>query len=187
VSATWSQFVIAALAGAGVLYAIKAAVFYVVLGRTTLHEPAGSGFIDLDMFEQEMFERADGSANDGSGNANDEFQRAIREFRTRYGARVPVQVIQTFVRNRLSSIQKEKKRILTDADRQGKTISVDSLGASIMAAQPSGVDRDDYLLSCERLLVRLEVKHGPEIPVSVVDEEADALSATTSGGDPNDR
>ena len=108
----WPQFVVAALVGAAILYGIKAAVFYVTLGRTTLHEPAGSGFVDLDMFEQEVFEQADGSAND-------EFRSAIDELRTRYGARVPVQVIQTFVHNRLSSIQAEKKRILADADRQG--------------------------------------------------------------------
>jgi hypothetical protein len=108
-SANWSQFAIAVLAGAGVLYAIKAAAFYILLGRTTLHEPAGSGFIDLDMFEQEMFERA-------SGCSNEDFQHAIREFRRRYGRRVPAHVIRTFVDNQLSSIQKEKKQILADAD-----------------------------------------------------------------------
>jgi hypothetical protein len=150
------------------LYAIKAAVFYVALGRTTLLEPSGSGFVDLDMFEQEVSERVDSGGN--------EFASAIGEFRRRYGTRVPVQVIQTFVRNRLSSIQTEKKRILADADRQGKTISVASLRASVLAARPSDVDLDQYLLGSERWLLRLEVKHGSEIPVSVADEEADALS-----------
>jgi hypothetical protein len=182
VSVAWPQFLIAGLAGVVVLYAIKAGVFYVVLGRTTLHERAGSGFVDLEMFEKEMFELGENGSIEDSGNVNEEFQQAIREFRTRYGQRVPAEVIRTFVRNRLSSLQRAKKRVLSDADRQGKTISVESLRASVMGAQPSGVDRNEYLLSCERSLLRLEVKHGPAIPVSAVAEVADALSETGSAG-----
>lgn len=169
VSATWSLFLIVGLVGVGVLYAVRAALFYVVLGRATLYERPGSPFVDLDMFEQQLFEETD-------GNATDELQ----ELRKRYGARVPVEVMQTFIRMRLSSVQKDRQRILADADRGGKTISVESLRASMLKGQPSGAERDDYLLFFELLLLRLEVRHGPEIPVSVVAEETDAISASAS-------
>lgn len=170
IAETPSAFAIAALIGAAILYAIKSAVFYVVLGRTTLREPAGSGFVDIDGVEQLMFEQ--NVARD------DQLQRELDDLRRRYGRRVPVDVVKGFVDNRLALIRKQKRQLLADADREGKALSVESLRAKLLADRPAGMSEDERLLMFDTLLLRLEVKYGPEIPMSAADAEAEALEAS---------
>jgi hypothetical protein len=163
----WPDFVVAITLGYAVLHGMKVAFFYVTLGRTTIREAAGSGFIDLDMFEQQVFEQ--------NPSADADFQKTLAEFRTRYGSRVPALVMQKFVDAQLAAVRVEKKRLLLDADTQGKTISIDSLRVSLTAARPPQLDEDEYRLHIERRLLRLELKYGREIPVSAVDAEAESL------------
>jgi hypothetical protein len=157
------------------LVVVRKATYYVMLGRTTLYEPAGTGFIDLDMFEEEVSARSDGSEDET-------LKKAVAGMRARYGSRAPVSVVRAVVDRELSNVRSEKKRILSEADRDGKTISVDSLRATLNASQDekSEAERDENTLFFDRYLLRLEVKYGPEIPVSVVDEEADALGSHAS-------
>lgn len=175
VSTTWGDFLGIGLVIALVLLGIKKAVYYVMLGRTTLHERPGSGFIDIDMFEREVSERSDGLQSDS-------FSKALTELRARYGRRAPASVVRNLVDRQLSEIRNEKKRVLGAADRDGKTISVESLRASLNTSrgQMSEAARNAQMLFSDRYLLRLEVKYGPDIPVSVVDQEADALSGEPS-------
>ena len=87
-----------------------------------------------------------------------------------------------FLDRELSSVRSEKKRILAEADREGETVNVESLRASLTASQEqaSEAERNENALFFDRYLLRLEVKYGPEIPVSVVDHEADALDSHAS-------
>jgi hypothetical protein len=55
--------------GVVVLYAIRVAVFYVALGRTTLRERDGSGFVDLDVFEEGIFGRSGGDSDQNTQQA----------------------------------------------------------------------------------------------------------------------
>jgi hypothetical protein len=70
-------FAVSALTLGATLIGIRMAILYVVLGRPTLYERKGSGFVDFDLLEQEVLNR-DGDA----GQAHDDF---FSEIRRRYG------------------------------------------------------------------------------------------------------
>lgn len=147
---------------------VKSAVLFVVLGRTTLHERPGSGFIDLDEFRQEMLVR---------GSLDDSMSAEFDKLRERYGRRIPAPILQGWLDRSLSDLRDEKRTVIADADRQGTTISVDSLRRTLLARSEA---TDEYLAYCDELLLRLEVEHGPEIPLSVVSEIADSAVAVNS-------
>jgi hypothetical protein len=173
ITPTWSAFVVAAMVIVGVLIGVQRVAFYILLGRTTLWEPAGSGFIDVDVFEEEVADRS------SIVEANERFTAVLRNLRSRYGRRVPVDVIRGSVERELSSIQEEKRRVLVDADSKGASISISELRKTLnckSADYPEGIQRERFRHSCELLVTRLEVKYGPEIPASAADAEAELLS-----------
>jgi hypothetical protein len=162
---TFFGFVAIALVCAAVLFGIRSAVLYVTLGRPTLFERPGSGLLDLDEIEQELLSR------------DEDFEVSdFAELRRRYGRRAPATLAKEFVDKRLARARAEKKKILANADREGKTISVEALRASMM--ERMGNDwtpstQAQYVNHIEQFLLRLEVRYGAEIPVSVVSEEVD--------------
>ena len=159
-----SAFVISVVALGAILIGIRMLVLYVVLGRPTLYERRGSGFIDLDMLEQEVVD------------ADAEF---LSELRKRYGRRAPEAVVRAFIDRKLANTRAEKQRILAAADRGGKAISIEALRKSMrdsVAALPAD-QRDASINAMELLLLRLEVKYGSEIPLLAANELADQLSA----------
>ena len=156
------SWLIASAIGVAVFVGIKSMTFFIVLGRTTLRERPGSGFVDLDEFEQDMIAR--GSLD---GDLSVEFQ----ELRRRYGRRIPAATLRGYVDQSLSKARDQKRVIIADADRQGTTISVDSLRRTLLASPDKS---DEFVAHCDQVLLRLEVEHGPEIPVGVVSELAEA-------------
>lgn len=152
-----------------VLLAIRGAVLYVALGRLTLYERPNSGFIDLDLLEAEMAER---SEEGPEGRAED----YLADLRRRYGRRAPEPAVREFIDKNLNRVRAEKKRLLRAADREGKTVNISALRENVIEnldhLSPSA--RGEAVAQAERMLLRLEVKHGPEIPVSVLSDEADA-------------
>jgi hypothetical protein len=113
----------------------------------------------------------DRSPEDGGDRTEDYFA----DLRRRYGRRVPEPVVREFLDKRLARVRAEKKKILTTADREGKTINIDGLrqGMTENLSEMSPSAREYAMSVIDRTLLRLEVKHGPEIPVTAVSEEAD--------------
>lgn len=151
----------AALIGAAVLLALRVTVLYVVLGRWTVRERPGSGFIDLDVFEEQLL-------SSGRGDITESNRRSLQDLRKLYGRRVPAKALQEFIDRQLSNAAALRRRILKEADSKGSTLSMSSLRES-MASAPHAAPAAVYDSLCERLLVRLEVEHGPQIPLSVLD------------------
>ena len=161
------SWIVGCAIGAALFLALKSAVFFIVLGRPTLHERPGSGFIDLDEFRhrQEMLAK---------GSLDDAMSGELEEIRRSHGRRVPAGIMKSWADRRLSEARDKKQQVIADADRRGTTINVNSLRRSLLA---QGNRSDDYLAHCDQLLLRLEVEYGPEIPVSVVSELADAAES----------
>jgi hypothetical protein len=73
----------------------------------------------------------------------------------------------------------EKRRIIAAADREGKAIKIDELRKTIREslAQLPEPEQDAATNAMELLLLRLEVKHGQDIPVLAANEELDRLES----------
>jgi hypothetical protein len=151
--------------GVALFIALKSAVFFVVLGRTTLHERPGSGFIDVDDIRQEML---------AQGSLDDAMSDGFEELRKRYGRRVPAPILKGWVDRHLNELRDKKRTAIADAESRGATINVNSLRRTLLA---QGNRSDEYLAHCDQVLLRLEVEYGPEIPVSVVSQMADAADS----------
>lgn len=149
------------LFGLLLLGGLRAAVLYVVLGRPTVRERIGSGYVDLDELEEEVFPSAPTNGAE------------FAALRTRYGRRVPTQVVKAFIDQQLAGVRAEKRQAFQDLDRQGKSMSIDVV-RSTLASSSSGADSADYRAFCERLLLRLEVEYGSEVPISVIAEIVDS-------------
>lgn len=151
--------------GVGVFIAAKSAVLFVVLGRPTLHERPGSGFVDLDDIRQEML---------AQGSLDDAMSDGFEDLRKRYGRRVPAAILKGWVDRHLSDVREKKRTVIADADRRGTTINVNSLRRTLLA---QGNSSNEYLAHCDKVLLQLEVEYGTEIPVSVVSQIAEAAES----------
>ena len=169
VADTFASFTIFVLVFGGVLFAVRTAVLYVVVGRPTLYERAGSGFVDLDMLEQELSTSPDGWQP----------PEAFLELKRRYGRRAPADVVKALIDRELARTRNEKHRVLAAADREGKAIRIDELRKNMREsfAHLPEPEQDAATNAMELLLLRLEVKHGRDIPLLVANEELDRLEA----------
>jgi hypothetical protein len=106
---------------------------------------------------------------------NPETERSLKALRVRYGRRVPTLAVQAWADKGLAEAQAKKRNAIADLSKDNLTINVGSLRATVMSSHRSGSAASDYQAQCEIMLLRLEVEHGPEIPISVVAALADSL------------
>ena len=133
---------------------------YVSRAATRVHEPAGSGFVDLAVLERSL---SDGGA--------DAFPQEFASLRSRYGPRVPASIVKAITDRELAKIQETKRQILSQSDSEGKSISISSLRARLTKAYEghSGLARQGLIAQTEQWLLELEVRYGAEIPLSAAD------------------
>jgi hypothetical protein len=162
--------VTAMIVGAGLFYGMRMLVFYVWLGRPTLRERPGSGFVDLDEFEEELL---------GRSVSTDQLTE-LKNLRLRHGRRVPADVVRGWINVGLETARNNKQRLMADLDNKGSTIKIASLRQGMLSSRPTTADPDSYRALCERTLLKLEVEYGAEVPVSVVSKLADSFEAQSN-------
>lgn len=153
------EFVGASLVVVAIMLGLRSLFYYIALGRPTLFEKPNSEFVDLEVLEQTLIE---------AGNEVDSSK--FENLRSRFGSRVPRQAMRAFIETQMSKSKAKKQEVLREADRTGSTVSIESLRDRLegSASEVSSAWIESWLL-------RLEVKHGATIPISIADAELDAL------------
>lgn len=154
------DFVGASLVVVTIMLGLRSLFYYIALGRPTLFEKPNSEFVDLEVLEQTMIE---------AGNEVDNSK--FEPLRSRFGSRVPRQAMAAFIETQMSKSKAKKQEVLREADRTGNTVSIESLRNRL-----EGSTSEASSAWIESWLLRLEVKHGATIPLSIADAELDALT-----------
>jgi hypothetical protein len=171
-------FLIGASVVAAILFTVKKALYYVVLGRTSAIEKPGGGFADLEDLR-----------NDFAGvqaNSPKLYQEIIAPYldswKAKYGRRVPlhaVKVLEQRIANEMAVVKEKKQEIIAKAASEGKTIEISSLRKQLeeSIADHQGRDYEQYVASIEHFLLSLQAKYGASIPVDEASKLADKLES----------
>jgi hypothetical protein len=164
---TTQQLLILAGVVGVLMFGVRTLVLYILLGRTTMFEKADSDFVDLDVIEEIMIQKGEFDPS------------TFGHLRVRYGRRAPKHAVSAFIEGQLKEARSKKRDILSDADRRGASVSIESLRNSVLrsASDMSQEERETQLTLLEVWLLRMEVRYGAEIPVSAADAEVDLLSS----------
>jgi hypothetical protein len=168
-----SFFVIGVIAVVAALFILRKGFYYVVLGRTTPTEKAGSVYIDLDELRQDF----------GGKTTNPQFKSVIEPYlnslEAQYGRRVPVHTIKALqekIHQDVDMLKQKRMAFLKEKAREGSSIPIAELRETIkgQSHDPNNEERNREI---DRILSALEAEYGPAIPVDKLQEMVDEIEA----------
>jgi hypothetical protein len=169
-SSSRSLAVMRAAAGAVVLVCVRAVAWYGLPRLRSLRARVTSTDVDLEKYSQKIVQG-------WRGKPDPAMQKIYKELRSRYGRRVPRRVVYTWLEASVSNAKEEYARLVAGIDDRVFTINElrrmlarypeASWGRS-ESARTINPDQGEYERYCARLLLRLELAYGLEIPGSVV-------------------
>ncbi len=167
--------------GTGVVSAVllilsRKGFYYVMLGRTTVTEQPGTGFLDWDELNSDC---------DSIKASNPEFYQAVARpflssWKEQYGRRVPIHAYEVFrkrVTTELEELRTKKQKLIDDAAKKGAKIEISVLRENMekTKAEYQGPDRAAYVRGIDDWILRLEAQYGTCIPVDEASKVLDEL------------
>jgi hypothetical protein len=168
---------------AAVLIVARKVFYYITLGRTTAMEKPGSGFVDLGDVES-TFATLQSNSPDLYKSVVEPYLNAWKK---QYGRRIPQHAfgeLQQRINKELSDIGQQKQKLIDDAMKKGKVLSLTSLRATMekTRAEYKGADREDYVRGIDIWLMKLEAKYGTAIPLDEASQMLGDLEAKIRKG-----
>jgi hypothetical protein len=168
------------IASVVVLISLRKGFYYVMLGRTTVTEPPGTGFLDWDELKKEF---------DSLRATNPElYQTLVAPFlsawKEQYGRRVPIQAWEALWKNvnsridaELEELEAKKQKLIDDAAKKGRAMEISALRENMEKAKSAyqGPDRAAYIRGIDDWIMKLEAKYGTSIPVDEASRILDEL------------
>jgi hypothetical protein len=157
-------------------FLLRKGFYYTTLGRTTVHEQPGSGFLDLDDLKSDF--------DSLKASSPEQYQSLVAPFldtwKQQYCRRVPVQAYQVFrkrVDAELEELRTKKQKVIDDAAKKGTVIEISVLRRNMerTKAEYEGADRASYDRGIDDWLIKLEAKYGTSIPVDEASKILDEL------------
>ena len=159
-----------------ILILLRKGFYYVALGRTTVAERPGTGYLDWDELNA-SFEQLRATYPDMYKSAVEPF---LTSWKQQYGRRVPVHAYEALRKRaaaELEQLRSKKQQVIDDAAKRGATIEISSLRERMekTKAEYQGPDRAAHVRAIDVWIMQLEATYGTSIPVDDASRLVDEL------------